>query len=199
MQLHCGQPTDPEPSEKRRKKCKTLTQWQQKTRVQIYTTECNNSRINQKLKALPRQHLVHLVYLVHHHKRHKAGSQRNHSLDTCTKARRIRCALYPMLNFRSSIPIRIKLAVLHFYENSILTCAGPDWSASISESRRKQIEAVQNIAFMTITGLPPYSASRNPLQLTSIGGSIHLHLQNNLGLTTQTIEWKRKRPVTVLE
>lgn len=101
------------------------------------------------------------------------------------------------------------------YINTILTYAGPAWDALISEYRWKQLEAIQNIALRTITGLPPYvrnSVIRKSLNISSIKDSItkashnmfhksststHPHLQN-LGLSNATVEWKRNRPAKLL-
>jgi hypothetical protein len=139
-----------------------------------------------------------------------------HVKETCTKARRIRAALYPMLNSHSPIPIRTKLAILKMYIHSILTYAGPAWGALVAVHRWKQLEAVQNIALRTITGLPKYvrnSAIRNSLNIPTIQESIsgqshkmfhrtstshHPHLQN-LGLSMQTVQWKRNRPANLLD
>lgn len=140
----------------------------------------------------------------------------NHIVQSTTKARRIRAALYPMLNSHSPLPIQVKLSIIKMYISTILSYAGPAWGALISNSNWKKIEAVQNIALRTITGTPWFVRNdvlRHSLRVKSIKDSVitashrmfhqtttskHLHL-NNLGLANATADWKRIRPARLLD
>lgn len=139
-----------------------------------------------------------------------------HVRETCTRAKHIRAALYPMLNHRCNIPIRIKTTIIKMYIKTILTYAGPAWGALITDRHWQQLEAVQNIALRTITGIPFYvrnTVLRESLNIKSIRETIstdshmmfhrtttshHTHLQN-LGLSMETTQWKRNRPAKLLD
>lgn len=91
-----------------------------------------------------------------------------HINETCTKARGIRAALYPMLNHHNPILIKKKLAIIKMYMISILTYAGPAWGAMIAKHRWKQLKAIKSIVLWTIIGLPKYvrnTAVRNTMNI----------------------------------
>jgi len=53
--------------------------------------------------------------------------------ESTTNARRIRAALYPILNHNGPVPIQGKIAIIKVYINKIFTYAGSAWGAPISK------------------------------------------------------------------
>jgi len=73
-----------------------------------------------------------------------------HIMESTNKARRIRAALYPILNYSSPVPVQCKITIIKMYINTILTYAGPAWGGFISKHLWKKLETVQNIADLYI-------------------------------------------------
>jgi Reverse transcriptase (RNA-dependent DNA polymerase)/Endonuclease-reverse transcriptase len=133
----------------------------------------------------------------------------------CTRARCIRAALYPILNQQCPVPIRVKIRIIKMYITTILSYAGPAWGAYISKSNWSKLEAVQNIALRTSSGLPGYvrnSVLRSSLDSKSIKHTIidtsktlfqqiessnHQHIKNIFNTPTTT-EWKKVRPIKII-
>lgn len=133
-----------------------------------------------------------------------------------TRIRSVSPALYPMLCHQSPIAINTKLSIVQMYVTSILMYAGPAWGALISESHCNRIDAVQNIAFRTITEHPCFlkntvlhqsfcCKSIKQLILSHSHNMFHKNITSQfphiqtLGLTQALVEWKRTRPFLLLE
>lgn len=69
------------------------------------------------------------------------------------KAKRVRIALYLILNNKSPIPIANRLSIYKIYVKPIVTYAAAVWGFFINNNNWKNIKAVQNIAICIITGV----------------------------------------------
>lgn len=76
-----------------------------------------------------------------------------HANQTIKKAKRTRAMLYPVLNKSSPIPMQNRITIYKMYIKPTLLYAIPAWGPILKKHKWKQIEAVQNIALRTITGV----------------------------------------------
>jgi len=75
-----------------------------------------------------------------------------HLKTTIRKAKGVRASLYPILNRNSPIPLRTRIQLYTIYIKPILRYASVAWAPQLSQSNWQKLEALQNIAFRTITG-----------------------------------------------
>jgi hypothetical protein len=93
---------------------------------------------------------------------------RQHMQKTVTKATRTRGMLYPILNRKSPIPLKVKLQIYKTYIKPIITYAGPAWGSLIAPSYWSRLESTQNICLRTITAAQPYVSNLNIHQSSMI-------------------------------
>jgi hypothetical protein len=97
--------------------------------------------------------------------------------NTVQKATRNRGMLYPILNRKSPIPLKIKLQIYKSYIKPILTYAGPAWGSLIAPSYWSKLESTQNICLRIITAAQPYVSNIN-IRHSSKLTTIREHIKN---------------------
>lgn len=88
-------------------------------------------------------------------------SLKSNTYEIVKKSKRIRAALYPILNQNSKIPIPSRITIMKIYIKTILTYGAAAWRPFLSKSSWNKIEAVQNICLRTITGAHYLTSNEN--------------------------------------
>lgn len=94
---------------------------------------------------------------------------------TILRAKRIRAMFYPVLNQRSPIPMITRLSTYKIYIRPILLYATTAWGHLLSRTNWTKIEAVQNVALRTITGVY-YLTNNHTTQQTTKINPLHVEI-----------------------
>ena len=94
-----------------------------------------------------------------------------HIKNVLQKATGAKCSLFHLMNFRSPIPLRMRLYMYKTYIRPIIIYAGPAWSSNMSNSTWKKLEVFQMKILRMILGTHYYVSNKtilNSLQLETI-------------------------------
>lgn len=91
-----------------------------------------------------------------------------HVKTIANKAKGIRHALFPLINLKSPLPLRIKLCIYKTYILPIVTYASPAWFSNLSISNIKKLETLQSKTLRMITKLPQFVNNQTVINSTKI-------------------------------
>jgi hypothetical protein len=99
-----------------------------------------------------------------------------HITNMVTRATLVRRILYPIINNKNPVPLKIRLNLIKMYITPIITYAGAAWAPFLKHSHWRRLEAIQTICLRLLTNTPQYVRNevlRNTYHFPKIESTIH--------------------------